>query len=172
MVRMRLLAALYLVLPAHALLAQDFSGDVVAIQDGDSLTVLVGKRQVKVRLTEIDAPERKQAFGTASRQSLGEICFRRNAVVRNHGTDRYKRTLGRVFCNGVDANQDQVRRGMAWVFDRYVTDRSLYNVQEEARTAGRGLWADSRPIPPWEWRAAKRRGEVKTRGQRESDQAR
>jgi endonuclease YncB( thermonuclease family) len=141
----------------------DFLGRVVQIADGDSITVLMGKRQVKVRLTEIDAPERKQPFGSRSRQSLGDLCAGKDARVVERGTDRYGRTLGRVYCNGVDANAEQVRRGMAWVFDRFVTDRSLYALQDEARAARRGLWADARAIPPWEWRGIKNRSEVHSR---------
>lgn len=64
--------------------------------------------------------------------------------------------MARVECNGTDANAEQVRSGMAWVFDRYVTDRSLYAVQDQARAAGRGLWAEAEPVAPWDWRQAKR----------------
>ena len=72
------------------------------------------------------------------------------------------RTLGRVWCGGIDANAEQVRRGMAWVFDRYVKDRSLYPLQDVARSAGLGLWADATPIPPWQWR--QERGALEYRG--------
>jgi endonuclease YncB( thermonuclease family) len=65
------------------------------------------------------------------------------------------RTLGRVWCGGIDANAEQVRRGMAWVFDRYVKDRSLYPLQDAARSTRLGLWADAAPVPPWEWRKTK-----------------
>ena len=70
--------------------------------------------------------------------------------------DRYGRTVARVRCHGVDACEQQLRTGMAWVFDRYVTDRSLYRLQDEARAAHRGLWADAQPVAPWEWRRATR----------------
>jgi hypothetical protein len=63
--------------------------------------------------------------------------------------------LGRVWCGGIDANAAQVRRGMAWVFDRYVKDRSLYPLQDAARSARLGLWADAAPVPPWKWRKTK-----------------
>ena len=72
------------------------------------------------------------------------------------GKDRYGRTLARVTCDGFDANAEQVRRGMAWVYDRYVTDKSLYAVQEKAKAERRGLWHDDKPVPPWEWRKDKR----------------
>jgi endonuclease YncB( thermonuclease family) len=100
---------------AHA----DFTGRVVKVSDGDTLTVLVNKTQVRVRLDGIDAPESKQAFGNRSRQSLAEICAGKTAEVVDRGKDRYGRTIGVVRCTAVEANSEQVRRGMAWVFVRY-----------------------------------------------------
>jgi len=134
--------------------AESITGKVVAVHDGDTLTVLVDRRQVKVRLSEVDAPELKQAYGQRSRQSLVGMCFGMTAMVQEAGTDRYKRTVGRVTCAGTDANTEQVRRGMAWVFDKYVSNPELYGVQDEAKASRRGLWAESSPAPPWEWRAA------------------
>jgi len=148
---------LVLALAAHAASGETFSGKVVRVSDGDTLTLLIDRKQVKVRLTEIDAPETKQAFGQRSRQSLGEICAGQAATVRSSGRDKYGRTLGRVECQGIDANAEQVRRGMAWVYDRYVTDRSLYALQNEARAAHAGLWADAAPTAPWTWRAKNKR---------------
>lgn len=147
-----LILSLALSFPAWA----DLAGKVVAVADGDTLTVLIDRHQVKVRLTEIDAPEKKQPFGTRSKQSLSDLCFGKAAMLADRGKDRYGRTLARVQCAGVDANAEQVRRGMARVFDRYVTDRSLYAVQEEARAARRGLWSDAEPVAPWEWRQRRR----------------
>ncbi len=130
---------------------------VIGISDGDTLTVLHEQQQIKVRLAEIDAPEKAQAFGARAKQSLSDLCFGKQAEIIPQARDRYGRTVARVRCDGIDANAEQVRRGMAWVFDRYVTDRSLYAEQNEARTARRGLWAaDSDPVPPWEWRRMKR----------------
>ncbi len=132
--------------------AQAF-GNVVSIHDGDTITVLVDRTQIRIRLTEIDAPELKQSFGIRSRQSLAELCFQKSVTIYEAGKDKYGRTLARVVCDGVDANAEQVRRGMAWVFDRYITDKSMYTLQSEAKSAMRGLWADTKPIPPWEWRS-------------------
>lgn len=126
---------------------------VVAVADGDTLTCLSDDRQqIHVRLVEIDAPESKQAFGAKSKQALSDLCFQVHASIRSAGTDQYGRTLGRVTCNGVDANAEMVRSGMAWVYDRYVTDRSLYALQDEAKAARRGLWSEPAPIPPWDFR--------------------
>lgn len=133
--------------------AGELSGLVVGVHDGDTLTVLVSREQIKVRLLDIDAPERKQPFGTRSTQSLAELCAGKDARVEGKGADRYGRTLGRVICAGVDANAEQVRRGMAWVYVKYAPkDSRLYQLQREARLDRRGLWRDDSPVPPWEWR--------------------
>lgn len=151
------LALLGLAIAAGGAAAGEIHGKVVSIQDGDTLTVLVDRKQVRVRLVEIDAPEKKQAFGNRSRQSLAELCASKQARVLEQGKDRYGRTLGRVYCAGVDANGEQVRRGLAWVYEHYAPQSSpYYALQAEARARNRGLWADAHPVPPWEWRHAKR----------------
>ena len=139
--------------------ADELRGRVVGVADGDTLTVLdAGRQQIKVRLAEIDAPEKAQPYGQRSKQALSGLCFGREAIVDNTGRDRYGRTIGRVRCGGVDVNAEQIRRGMAWVYDRYVTDKRLYPMQAEAQTARRGLWADPAPVPPWAWRQNRRNG--------------
>lgn len=140
--------------------AESFSGKVVRVADGDTLTVLVQQHQVKVRLTEIDAPERGQPFAKRSRLSLAELCAGKVAQVDWQHVDRYQRRLGRVYCSGIDANAEQVRRGMAWVFDQYVTDRSLYQLQQTAQRNRLGLWREAEPMPPWAWRAGHKKAEV------------
>lgn len=135
-----------------SVLAAAFFAIVIGISDGDTLTVLHKHESVKIRLAEIDAPEKAQPFGTKSKQALSDLCFDKLAEVIPQTKDRYGRTVARVKCDGHDASEQQVRSGMAWVFDRYVTDRSLYQLQDEARNNGIGLWVDTNPIPPWEWR--------------------
>lgn len=127
---------------------------VVAISDGDTLTVRPdGGERLRVRVAEIDAPESRQPFGAAAKRSLSDLCFRERAEIRPQKTDRYGRTVARVTCRGQDASAHQVRTGMAWVFERYASDRSLFRLQDEAKAAGRGLWSE--PAPPWEWRKAR-----------------
>jgi endonuclease YncB( thermonuclease family) len=129
---------------------------VIAISDGNTLTARCEVRgdaqNIVVRLSQIDAPERGQPWGDRSRQHLAAMCFKRSAAVHEEGHDRYQRMVARVECDGVDANAEPVRAGLAWVFDRYVTDWALYSVQAEAKEAHRGLWSDSEPVPPWVWR--------------------
>ena len=125
---------------------------VIGIADGDTMTVLVDQRPVKIRLANIDAPERRQPFGTRSRQSLSELCWQKDATYETQDVDRYGRTVAVVYCNGVNVNRAQVERGMAWVYPKYNKDETLPGLQERARAERRGLWADSEPVPPWEWR--------------------
>ncbi|KTD40559.1 thermonuclease family protein [Legionella parisiensis] len=128
-------------------------GEVIKISDGDTLTILTNEnKQIKIRLSEIDAPEKNQAYGKASRQSLAALCFRKHAVINSIGNDRYGRTLGRVSCDAIDANAEQIKMGMAWVYDKYVTDKSLYDLQKTAKNQKQGLWADENPTPPWLFR--------------------
>lgn len=130
---------------------------VVAIQDGDTLTCLAeDKQQIKVRLAEIDAPEKRQDYGARSKQSLAELCYQQHATLHTESTDRYGRSVAHVECQGVDANTEQVRRGMAWVYDKYVKDKSLYEIQQDAQQARRGLWADKSPTAPWDFRRKKK----------------
>jgi len=159
---MRLSALLLLISCAFATssLAGTITGKVVSVADGDTITILDGAHaQHKVRLAQIDAPETghgkdkpAQPFGNDSRQSLAELTFGKTVTASCVDTDRYGRSVCGVMVGGLDVNREQVRRGMAWVFGRYATDRALYAIQEEARAARRGLWSDPRPIAPWEWR--------------------
>jgi endonuclease YncB( thermonuclease family) len=137
---------------------------VVGISDGDTIKARCDQRagqpaqNLTIRLAEIDAPEKRQPFGARSREHLARLCFKQIAEVRPSGRDRYGRTVARVACGGADASEEQARAGMAWAFVKYLTDPGIRELEAEARGAGRGLWADSHPVAPWDWRAAQHRG--------------
>src|SRR5690349_17564434 len=158
----RLLAALVLLALAQASLAAEISGRVVGIVDGDTLTVLdEARRQPRVRLAEIDTPEARQPYGSRARQALSDLAFGKFVRVVVQDTDRYGRTVGRVYAGPVDVNAEMVRQGAAWVYRQYSRDSSLLRLEQEAREARRGLWAlpEAERAPPWEWRAAERGGQ-------------
>lgn len=143
------------VLLAFALLfnlAPAFAHKVVGIADGDTLTLLVDRQPLKIRLANVDAPEKAQAFGQRSKQSLSELCWGKDATYSAQTRDRYGRTVAVVRCNGVEANRAQVERGMVWVYEQYNRDRNLPALQAAARNAHRGLWAEKSPLPPWTFR--------------------
>lgn len=134
---------------------------VVGIADGDTLTARCGSpgayEQMKVRISAIDAPEKRQPFGARSKQELSDLCFQVEAKIRPVKKDRYGRTVADVECRGRDVNAHMVGAGMAWVYDKYAKGyESLYRLQDTAKAARRGLWADPHPTPPWEFRHAKR----------------
>lgn len=147
-------------LPVSAAVLQ---GRVVAVADGDTVTLLDGrKRQHKIRLTGIDAPEKRQPYGEASRQHLAGLVAGREVRARCPKKDRYGRALCRLEVDGRDANFAQLRAGMAWHYKAYGRDQGLFNftgyalVELEARYRRRGLWAEPRPLAPWVYRQRKR----------------
>ncbi len=148
---MRTALALVLLAVNSAALA-DFSGTVVRIVDGDTLDVLVANRPVRVRLAQIDAPERSQAYGTRARRALSAMVFRRVVTVADAGPDQYGRQLGTVFVSGQNVNAAMVNQGMAWAYRRYLTNRSLIRLEQQARAVRRGLWSDPAPVAPWLFR--------------------
>lgn len=150
---------LALVVVASPAAAREIHGRVVGITDGDTLTLLTDqRRQVRVRLAGIDAPERRQPFGTRARQMLAGLTFQRRARITVTSTDRYGRLIGRVFVGSRNVNAEMVRRGGAWVYLRYSTDPALPILEAQARGARRGLWRlpESQRLPPWEWRTIRR----------------
>lgn len=129
---------------------------VVGVADGDTLKARCGApgayEQITIRISAIDAPEKKQPFGQVSRQHLAALCFQQPATITPKAKDRYGRTVADVECRGQDAGTEQVRSGLAWVYTRYAKGyASLLPLEAGARAAGRGLWSVE-SVPPWEWR--------------------
>jgi endonuclease YncB( thermonuclease family) len=150
---------LLLFLFAAAACDRDATGKVVRVIDGDTIEVLIKRKPVWVRLNAIDAPEVRhgagdpgQPFAQASRQSLGKLVESQTVTVNDNGTDQNGRMRGTVYIGEVNVNAEQVRLGMAWVDPRSSLDPVLLILEHEAREARRGLWADPRPVPPWEYR--------------------
>lgn len=148
-----------------ATIANEWSGKVIGVTDGDTIKVLNDQNeQIKIRLEAIDTPERKQPFGTAAKEALSEM-LNDHVLVLETGKDRYGRTLGFVEilpnCIGggpssnAIANAELIRLGYAWHYKEYNKDPELAKLEDEARHAKRGLWGGIGPdhqIPPWEWR--------------------
>ena len=154
---MRAILLLILLLVPLSLFADTIhQGKVIKIADGDTLTLLVDSKQLKIRLSEIDTPERKQPFGTRVKQALSELAFGKRARVVEVAVDRYGRIVGRVCVEDTDVNRELVARGYAWVNRKYSEDPELLKLEAQAKEKGLGLWADPNPIPPWESRRGRR----------------
>jgi micrococcal nuclease len=143
---------------AQPSLADSLTGKVIGITDGDTLTVLKDNKQYKIRLAEIDTPEKDQPYGNKAKQALSDFVFGKSVRIEVETTDRYGRTVGKVYLGDMDVNAELVRNGHAWVYRRYAKDKTLYDLETEARENQLGLWAlpEAQRIPPWEWRRGKR----------------
>ena len=125
------------------------------VVDGDTVHVFYQDEVYKIRLTEIDAPERDQPYGSNSTEYLKSLLKEGMVDVDISGTDRYGRKLGRLYWRGKDINRELVSAGYAWVYDQYVTDNSFYENQLKAKNSKKGLWEDQNPLEPWNWRKLK-----------------
>ncbi|MBZ9067267.1 thermonuclease family protein [Escherichia coli] len=133
--------------------ADQIQGLVIRVLDGDTLEILQARHPVRIRLVNIDAPEKKQPFGRWSMNQLKSLVVNTPVTVTYTQTDRYGRVLGRVYTkDGMEVNRWLVQHGAAWVYPDFNTDYTLPAYQREARTMKRGLWADKKPVPPWLWR--------------------
>lgn len=154
--------------------AEVLIGTVVGVADGDTITVLdSARRQHRVRLAGIDAPEKEQPFGSRAKQSLAGLVFGKAVEVQWHKRDRFQRVVGKVMvaepgCRSgacpktLDAGLAQLKAGLAWWYRKYAHEQSpedarQYELAEwQARSRRMGLWGQAQPMPPWEWRRAMR----------------
>ena len=133
-----------------------WTGKVVGIADGDTITVLKAKAPVKIRLYGIDCPERGQAFGKKAKQFTAGMVFRKMVRIEPVDRDRYGRTVAWVYVDGKNLCEELVRAGLAWHYKKYSSDQSLADLEILARQSRAGIWSDPHAMPPWEYRRRKR----------------
>jgi endonuclease YncB( thermonuclease family) len=149
----RILTALACLVLSASAAEPAFMARVVAVHDGDSITVYDGTRpQIKVRLAQIDAPELKQPYGPDAKKQLSTLIYGQQVKIIPTGKDRYGRTLAEVEYRGQWVNLQMVSLGAAWRYDKYSKNPALLTAQQQARQAKRGLWRAAAPVTPWEWR--------------------
>ena len=141
----------------HSLFSAEIKGKVIAVSDGDTITVLdeMDQGKFKIRLDKIDAPEKKQAFGNKVRQYLSSCVSGRDVTVRFRAVDRYGRIIGIVFCGGIEINLAMVQNGYAWHYCFYDKTPAYIQAEKQARSEKKGLWADSAPENPQQFRQIK-----------------
>ena len=132
---------------------------VISVADGDTVTVLDSrKKQHKIRLAGIDAPEKAQPYGKKAKKYLSALVYKKTVCVDWYKKDKYRRLIGRIFVGNTDVNFKMVNRGLAWHYKKYQheqskTDRKEYSEAEtDAKLAVIGLWSEPDAIPPWKWR--------------------
>ena len=153
-----------------ALGAETIEGKVIGVMDGDTIRIIdANQRQVKVRLAAIDAPEKDQPYGKASKKSLSRFIYKQS--VRVEWTNEhysYDRIVGKVSLQGEDVGLRQLNQGMAWYYKRFAheqaaDDRERYTLAERGAQANKlGLWRDNNPMAPWDWREKQRESTKKT----------
>jgi endonuclease YncB( thermonuclease family) len=147
-----------LVLVLIPILAQSstiYSGKVIAITDGDTIKILSpAKEQIKVRLADIDTPEKRQPYGRKARQVLSDKVFGKRVKVEKVTADRYKRMIGKVYLGDRYINPEMVADGAAWVYRKYSKDPHMLELERQAREQAKGLWAlqEDQRVASWEWR--------------------
>jgi endonuclease YncB( thermonuclease family) len=136
-----------------------FSGSVISIQDGDTISVVRRNHVEKVRLAGIDCPELRQAFGARAKQFTSRLAFGKMVMVRVRDVDSYGRKIGEVILpDGRSLNRELVASGFAWRLTQSSKNKELARLEGAARRAKRGLWADAHPKPPWEFRKVGKAG--------------
>ena len=147
---------LLLILFIFAECAFAWNAKIINIHDGDTITALNNNKQIKIRLYGIDAPELGQDFGQRARQVVTTLTYGKNATIDDTGLDKYGRTIGKVWVDGIDINEILISAGLAWVYKQYCTEQPTCTDwtkrEQEAKDKKLGLWAGPNPIPPWEWR--------------------
>jgi micrococcal nuclease len=135
-----------------------WQGKVVGVSDGDTITVMHDGKGEKIRTYGIDCPEGHQDFGSKAKQFTSDMVFGKVVDVRKMDTDRYGRTVGIVTVNGKTLNEELLKSGMAWFFNKYCKESfcgQWKQYEEKARSGKVGLWSVPNPIPPWEFRHPK-----------------
>jgi len=145
----------FLALPCYA---EDFTGKVIDVLDGDSIIVAHDDVEEQVRLNGVDAPEKNQAYGRKAKDFTSHMVLGKAVTVKGYEVDRDGRIVGDVFIvDGTSLNHELVKVGLAWWFWKYSEDQTLRDLEMEARDAKRGLWRDPIPIPPWVFRKIQRK---------------
>jgi micrococcal nuclease len=151
---MRPLLTLFIIVACQvAVSAQTITGKAVAIADGDTFTLLTDDNvQIKIRLHGIDCPEKSQDFGQVAKKYLSDLIFGKSVEVIKTDTDRYGRTIGKVFIDGISVNESLLKAGLAWHYKRYDKNEEWAKLEDAANASKVGLWARSDAQPPWEYR--------------------
>lgn len=136
-------------------LNQNIEGKVVGVLDGDTIEVLDDRHfSHRIRLAEIDAPEKNQAFGNQAKMALSRKVFGENVKVELRQKDRYGRDIGLVLLDRRNINMEMVEEGYAWCYTQYSRDPRFRVAQNNAQLSRKGLWMDPYAVPPWEFRRA------------------
>ena len=138
--------------------AQSIQGKLIAIDDGDTFTLLdANKVQYKIRLNAIDCPEKGQEFSKKAKDFSYQFCAGKMVVAQLLNTDKYGRHIANVTVNGRSLNEALLINGLAWHYKKYSSDENLAALENTARKNRIHIWSLNNPMAPWIFR---HRGEL------------
>lgn len=154
--------SIFAVLSSCPLYAATFNCTVVKVSDGDTVKCRTADNRIhKIRLINIDAPEKSQQYGRDSTRHLARMIFSKNVLIKYDSRDRYGRILGNIYYNGTSINKEMVRSGNAWAFREYLNDNEYLTLEKQARKERLGLWAYPHPEYPKDYRKRQKQSNVK-----------
>lgn len=151
-----LLLGVIVALPSSTVAGAEFAARVIAVHEGDRLTIHHQGRKDMVYLRDVDCPELKQPYGKQAKHATAAYIANREVVVRELHQDRQGRMVADILLrDGRQVAHELVKEGLAWVRPGGSQDQSLKDMEELARASGKGLWSDPNPVPPWKWKPTK-----------------
>jgi micrococcal nuclease len=139
--------------------AENVTGQVMSVGDGDTIRVSTPGKILTVRLACIDAPETAQApYGKASRRRLQELLpLGQTVTLGLIGVDRYGRTIAKVNKNSLSIILTMVKEGQAVVYSPYLSGcpelkNALLKAESSAKRQRLGFWSQGNPTMPWDFR--------------------
>ncbi len=151
----RLILAQTLYLCCAISFAYEINGKVIKVTDGDTITIMEDNyNKQRIRLADIDAPEKGQPYGKKSKQYLASLVAGNQVKAVCREKDKYGRDVCTVFVNNIDVNADLVASGHVWVYERYNERSDLPILQETAKQDLKGLWQlpEAQIVKPSDWR--------------------
>lgn len=156
---MKLLKILFFILmfllsmSCYAAYTEQYNALVIGIIDGDTVKVLKSdKSQVKIRLENIDAPEKGQAYSNQSKQFLSKLIYKKNVYISVSAIDPYGRYIATIYLDDINVNKEMVKAGYAWAYRYFLNDNEYITLENQAKSSKLGLWKDNKPIEPYLFR--------------------
>ena len=155
----KIVVAFFIISTTVSVLAETVKGKIIRVVDGDTvLARTVDNKKIRIRLSGIDAPEKKQAYGIESKKFLENLISSKIVKISISKKDKYKRYLGMIFLNKTNINLELVKSGNAWAYRRYLKKmnkklkEAFIKAESHAQFQKIGLWGKKSPVPPWLWR--------------------
>ena len=135
---------------------KEFEAQVVGVQDGDTIEIMLDGKKTPVRIFGIDSPEDGQGFSGKAKQYITVLCLNKKVKIIKNKPDKYGRMVGEVILpDGRSIGKELVAAGYTWVYKRFTEDPEMIKLEDQARKQKKGLWIEDNPTAPWDFRKTK-----------------